>query len=659
MSLSSVKKPYILILVLIVLPLATVQTQEQVSKVGGLTIVKRGDAPAVLEPEVNFLSEAPKIDGILDEGLESLPAREFTHVLKHDPDNPVIPCHYRLAYGTDFFYVYVEAEADKLTFRDRAYQNGDGFIVLLALPKPKDSPTDEFYVLACSAVDKPRMEWTRRIFWYYNVDTIFLRPSEDTRMEFRAAGGKISFELIVPWEDVHPYHPWISEGIGFNIAFVKACEENNSKNFNMLLPDRRIGSEYQNRIYCRLKFEEPRLEGKPQTFVLPGRNHIQQGKSLKAVAVTVSSDKQEEQLYVLLKSGEGTRINYKGQNYHCESGVTRHEFTLEGTGSAPPGGYRVEWISRNNDSRGESGLTILPEFDFESLNTRLDGIEKRLAPSSYTTFQFLLQEIKEQLTKVKPYETCAAQRIRLARLLHYMDKAEAGVDVFAARRGLIRKAYRSKLDDTLQPYCVVVPEDFDPAKKYPLLVFLHGSASDETNIAGSLDLIPKDFIALGPRGRGPSNAYTVVNAQEDIAEAIDAVMASYPIDKENIILSGFSMGGYGVYRTYYETPEKFKALVVLSGHPNIGNKYGGGQEHPNFLEEKYLKIFRNVPIFIFHGKRDRNCPFRVTEQLVGKLKDLGAEVEFVVEEDKGHEHAGEATVQALREWLGSVISRND
>ena len=62
------------------------------------------------------------------------------------------------------------------------------------------------------------------------------------------------------------------------------------------------------------------------------------------------------------------------------------------------------------------------------------------------------------------------------------------------------------------------------------------------------------------------------HAQEDVAESIDAVREDYPIDDANIILSGFSMGGYGVYRTFFETPKKFIAAAVFAGFPYMVKK---------------------------------------------------------------------------------------
>jgi hypothetical protein len=241
----------------------------------------------VLDPEVTFLPERPSIDGRLDEELSNLPVRQFALLRKSNPDNPVPPVHYRLAYGTDFLYVYIEAEAKGLTYRDRAFQNGDGFSLVIAKPRPDDEPTKEFYVLSCSAVNKSDLEWTRRVFWYYNVDNIFLSASENTRLEFRDGDGVISFELLLPWSDVHPYHPWISDAIGFNLQFVKAIGDKGFNRYKVFHGT--VGRENSPRWYGYLKFQKPTKATQPQTFVSADRRNVEEGKPVNAIAVTAGS----------------------------------------------------------------------------------------------------------------------------------------------------------------------------------------------------------------------------------------------------------------------------------------------------------------------------------------------------------------------------------
>ena len=574
-------------------------------------------------------------------------------MLDRGAEGQAIPASYRLGYGTGFFYLYVEALAGKLTFRDRAYQNGDGFSVVLAVPRPNNAPTDEFYVLSCSAVNQPRMEWTRHVFWYYNVDNIFVPTSDETELDFREGGGTISFELYLPWKDVHPYHPWLSDGIGFNLRFVKATDDGGRERY--LVAPYSVGAENSKRQYVRLAFETPKLEGDAsQTFALLRPNTIGAGDTLRAMVATVSARPFTQDLRVNLRSGEGEIIRVHRPQVEHAAGLTVSELTFD-TKGIPPGGYRMEWQSRTNGARVEKGLTVLPPVDLDEVGNRLTGVRAGLSEGSYSTIEFYLQEIGQQLEALRPYETAAAQRLRFEAITDYIEQAGEGEDVIADRREFVRRAYRSTLDNTLQPYVVWVPSDFDRTRRYPLLVFLHGSASDETDIVGAQRAIPEGFIALGPKGRGPSNAWSWDHAQEDVAESIESVIANYPIDTERIVLSGFSMGGYGVYRTYYETPDRFRALVVLSGAPNSANQLADTDTFPNFNEERYLEAFEGIPIFVFHGRQDRNVPFEPTRALVEKLRAAGARVELHVEDDTGHEPPGPETVEALHRWLGRVL----
>jgi predicted esterase len=619
--------------------------------------IKLGDVPKELAP-VDFLAAPPTIDGLLDSGLGRLPRRTFSQVDLFDTDVKPVEAHYRLAYGTDFLYVYVEAQGDKLTSNDRAYQNGDGFHMVIARPLAGGAPTNEFYVAACSAVDRPELEWSRRVFWYYNVDKIFVPMSRGAKLEAAAHDGVVSFELLLPWQDLHPYHPWLSEGIGFNLGFVKAAGQ--GAFYYRVLPED-LGRENSPRRYLRLRFAHPVLEKGTQTFVEIERNHVRRGEPLSARAVTLSAAEGSESLVVTVLSGEGARLESSTAEYACRRGLTRHEFGVQ-LGELPSGGYRIAWSSRRGYSRGDdsgraAGLSILPVADAAALEARLERAKGRLSPGSAATLRSLLAETFASLAFIRPYENAARERLALVRLEDDLSQAESGLDVYAERTGYFRRAFLSKVDGTLQPYAVRIPAGYDPrsAKRYPLIVYLHGSASDETNLAGVDYLSEGEAIELAPRGRGPSNAYTRDHAQEDIEEAIAAVVQSYPVDEKRIILTGFSMGGYGVYRTFYEHPERYRALAVFSGHPSLASQYFPGEGHPDFLEDRNLAKFKGMPLFIFHGREDRNCPFAVTQELVRKLERAGARVTLVTEDGAGHQRPGPEALRRYHDWLAKVV----
>jgi predicted esterase len=164
---------------------------------------------------------------------------------------------------------------------------------------------------------------------------------------------------------------------------------------------------------------------------------------------------------------------------------------------------------------------------------------------------------------------------------------------------------------------------------------------------------------VAPFGRGQTNGFAIDHAQEDVAEAIAAVKEDYAIDDSKIIVAGFSMGGYGVYRTFFETPQKYRALAVFAGIPYLVTiKYPDGQPTPNFLDEDKVAVLKNVPMFIYHGEKDLNAPFALTKEFVEKLKKAGANVEFVTEPGKAHGDPSKESLEKYRRWVKKIVNQN-
>ncbi len=599
-----------------------------------------------LEPEITFLSETPEINGVLDPSLNSLPIRKFNAIFKENK-SPITQISYRMAYGINFLYLYIEADAEHLYFRDRAYQNGDGFVMLIAKPKPNHEPADEFYELACSAVNDPQLEWCRKIFWNYNVDKLFVPTSDQTILKFHEGQGKISFELLLPWDDVRPYHPWNSEGIGFNLSFCKGVEPNNSVWYTLL--DGHTGSEFSKREYTTLKFQKPVLQGNPQTYVSFQHGHITEDDSLKLTALTVSNDQSTENIEVSVLSGEGNMLINEYLSYPLDKGITIKDFSIPLT-HLKEGGYQLNWQSEHKNYHSFAGLTVLPQFNVDSYFKKLELFKSKISQGTYHTTLFTIQDIQSKINKLKIYERSYNERMGLTKLNQMFLSFEKGVDPLIEKIGFTRKAYLSKVDNTLQPYVVYLPKEYEKNKKYPLMIFLHGSASDETNIIGFRSLIPEGYIGLGVFGRGQSNGFTRDHSQEDIAEAIEAVEEDYSIDYSKILLTGFSMGGYGVYRTFYETPNKFKAIAVFSGEVTL-QECAPGQTAIDFADIKNLKVFKGLPVFIFHGENDLNVSLPDVKSLSKNLKKVGAQVEFVIEPNKGHDEPGQESLNLYYKWV--------
>jgi Prolyl oligopeptidase family len=145
-----------------------------------------------------------------------------------------------------------------------------------------------------------------------------------------------------------------------------------------------------------------------------------------------------------------------------------------------------------------------------------------------------------------------------------------------ARRGKVALGYRSRIDGSVQPYGLIIPKDYDPAKPMRLDVVLHGSTRpmgiSELRFMARFDEgdgenpSPPEapFIELHPLGR-VENCYRWAG-ETDVFEAIADVRKRYSIDKDRIVLRGMSMGASGTWHLGLKHPDFFVALGPYCGY---------------------------------------------------------------------------------------------
>lgn len=600
-------------------------------------------------PAVAFLARAPVIDGALDDCVRSLPVRPLSIAVRSDGTSVPGPrVTYRIAYGADFLYLAIQAPAPTVPSRDRAYQNGDGFHMTLCVPDRNGAPTREFYVMGFSPWADAAHARQRAFVWYRNVDLAFT-PLDGARLASATSGGTATIELLLPWSLVYPYHPWLSKAIAFNLCYVQAVGEKD-RIYHFAVLDERMQSEQSPRRYFVLHFARPSAPSGLQAYAVLDRNHTSAGGMVYLRLATCSAGETPSRVRTVVSSGEGSTVAAAYDDVPGRKGLAVRKLVVP-VKDLPPGGYRVKWSLPSARASGETGLTVLPPEGLEGLEKSLKGVAGMISKGSAATLAFRLQEARQTMDTIKGYDTAAGLRLSLAQTGAIMDAAARGEDVIARRAGVIRRAYLSEVDGTLQPYSMWVPKTLDPSKKVPLMVFLHGSGEDDRSVfRGGPGRVPEGFIGLAPSGRGTSNCYSADHAQDDIRESMQDVLANYPADADRVILAGFSMGGYGVYRTYAENPGAYRAIAVFSGDPGLATRYlGPGQM--DFLASGALKAFKGVHVFIFHGGKDRNCPVEKTRLLVRKLREAGARVEYHEEPDKGHDAPGPETLAAFADWV--------
>ncbi len=188
-------------------------------------------------------------------------------------------------------------------------------------------------------------------------------------------------------------------------------------------------------------------------------------------------------------------------------------------------------------------------------------------------------------------------------------------------------ALRKRLGDTPEyRFDVSIPRDYakEPAKTYPLLVFLHGSGErgeDLTRVRVHGPLAEVDhgrelpMIVAAPQCPENEDWYS-----EEVAALIETVCAKYRIDRSRIYLTGLSMGGYGTWATAIAYPDVFAAIAPMCG--------GSDPRDADRL--------KSLPIWNFHGKLDEAVPFHESQDMVRAVKKAGGDIKFTVYPDLGH-----------------------
>lgn len=147
---------------------------------------------------------------------------------------------------------------------------------------------------------------------------------------------------------------------------------------------------------------------------------------------------------------------------------------------------------------------------------------------------------------------------------------ESGKAPWKRQTGTVARGYYSKIDDSPQPFGLVIPDKHDFEKPCPLYVWLHGRGDKATDLHFLIErekskgqITPPGAIVLHPFGR---HCVGFKHAGEiDVLESIEAVQRDYKIDDKRIVLIGFSMGGAGAWHLGAHYADKWAVVSPGAG----------------------------------------------------------------------------------------------
>lgn len=189
----------------------------------------------------------------------------------------------------------------------------------------------------------------------------------------------------------------------------------------------------------------------------------------------------------------------------------------------------------------------------------------------------------------------------------------------------------------LQPYSVYVPALPRPRGGYGLVLNLHGANSNHNHFEGGSTEPPlsvwrmlaeegQPSIMMMPNARGQTYCYYGM-AGADVFEAWADVASHYRLDPRRTVLSGSSMGGFGVYKLSTQFPDLFKAIFPniapeicdLTNVPGVLGAHGSGR---TAIGDAFAGL-RNVPVLSTSGLDDPLVDIAITTRSAGRLDTLG------------------------------------
>ncbi|MEZ6087117.1 MAG: prolyl oligopeptidase family serine peptidase [Pirellulaceae bacterium] len=194
---------------------------------------------------------------------------------------------------------------------------------------------------------------------------------------------------------------------------------------------------------------------------------------------------------------------------------------------------------------------------------------------------------------------------------------------WTTQTGLVVRGFRSRIDDTVQPYGLVIPESypFSGQQKHRLDIWLHGRGerSTETQFIDERmnrigRIAPNDTIVVHPFGRY-SNAFKFAG-EIDVLEALEHARRCYRVDPQRIAIRGFSMGGAGCWQLAVHYPSLFFAANPGAGFsetPEFLKSFQKETLQPTWFEQKLWRMYDctgyagnllNLPTVAYSGELD-------------------------------------------------------
>jgi dienelactone hydrolase len=231
--------------------------------------------------------------------------------------------------------------------------------------------------------------------------------------------------------------------------------------------------------------------------------------------------------------------------------------------------------------------------------------------------------------------------------------------------GLVVRGYRSKIDDSVQPYGLVVPKSFhaDTPHQFRLDLWCHGRGETLTELSflnsrlrSPGEFTPANAFVLHLYGR-----YCCANkfaGEVDCFEAMANVHKQYPIDENRVVVRGFSMGGAASWHLAVHYAGLWAAAAPGAGFsetPEFLRIFQNENMEPTPYQQKLLHWYDctdwaanlyNCPVVAYSGAKDKQK--QAADAMEAAMKKEGLTLLHVIGPDTGHAYEAKAKLRINR-----------
>ncbi|MEK0445922.1 MAG: hypothetical protein RLZZ399_1243 [Verrucomicrobiota bacterium] len=233
-----------------------------------------------------------------------------------------------------------------------------------------------------------------------------------------------------------------------------------------------------------------------------------------------------------------------------------------------------------------------------------------------------------------------------------LEALRSGATPWTTATGPVVRGYRSKIDGSVQPYGVFVPED-RPASGGRMDVWLHGRSDKLTELAFVSERLrskgmftPPKTVVLHPYGRF-CNAYKFAG-ETDVLEATEDAIRQYQISRDHVALRGFSMGGAGSWHLGAHHAGSWAVIAPGAGFAETAQYakvFAAGKEPPPWWEQMLWSLYdvpgyaanlTNRPVIAYSGEIDPQK--QAADMVIASVAKLGVQIPHLIGPKTGHSY---------------------